>query len=215
MLPVTLSIAAAYLVGSFPSGYWMVRWRGGADVRLLGSGSSGATNVLRVSGAFAAVPVLLLDIGKGALAVVIGGLLEVPVWALGATAAAAVIGHVWPLWLHFRGGKGVATAAGAFLLLSPMGVAMAAVAFLLVAGVTRIVSLGSVAAAGVLPLALALDGSVDPTLIAWAMLVAGLVVGCHHENLSRLRRGSEARLGKRPDSGDDRDGGEGDSGLGN
>ncbi len=189
-----IAVAFAYVLGGLPSSYWMVRWRQGSDVRLVGSGNPGATNVLRVAGVSAAVPVLVVDVGKGVLAIVAARWLGLGETQLGAVGAAAVVGHIFPVWLRFKGGKGVATAGGVFVALAPIAFGVAALAFLVVVVATRIVSLASLAAAVALPIVLWRLGAADPALIAWSVLIAGIVAARHHENIGRLRRGTEPRL---------------------
>jgi glycerol-3-phosphate acyltransferase PlsY len=191
-----IAVVAAYLIGSIPFALLLAR-RHGIDVRRVGSGNLGATNVLRTVGARAAIVTLLLDAGKGTMAVVVAQQLAdgtvVPV--LGALAA--IVGHVWPVWLGFRGGKGVATAAGAFALLAPVALSVAALAFGLTVWLTRFVSLGSIVAA------LALVGVLLVTrspliLTAGATIAALVIIAGHRDNMARLMKGTEHRLGQRP-----------------
>src|ERR671939_2055471 len=155
MRPV-LVLLAAYLLGSIPFGYLIVRARTGADVRATGSGGTGATNVSRRAGKLAGVVTLLLDAAKGALAVLLARWLATDDfgvnWWVAAAAVLAVFGHCFPVWLGFRGGKGVATGVGVFLSLYPLAVACAGVIFILVVVLTRYVSLGSILATATLPL---------------------------------------------------------------
>lgn len=185
-------MVVSYGVGSLPFGLWLVRAQG-IDLRASGSGNIGATNVWRVAGRAIALLVLVLDAGKGALAVLLAGaVLDEPA-ASAACAVAVVAGHVWPIWAGFRGGKGVAAAAGAFALIAPMAVVWCVVVFGSVVAMTRYVSVGSMAAAGVLPLATLLaDGGWSATLASCA--VAALVVWCHRANIGRLRTGTEPRV---------------------
>src|SRR5437868_4975614 len=154
MRPV-LVLVAAYLLGSIPFGYLIVRGVEGADVRESGSGGTGATNVSRRAGKLAGVVTLLLDATKGALAVVLARSFVTDDfginWWVAAAAFIAVFGHCFPVWLNFRGGKGVATGIGVFLSLSPLAVACAAVVFILVVAATRYVSLSSTLATAALP----------------------------------------------------------------
>jgi glycerol-3-phosphate acyltransferase PlsY len=144
------------LLGSIPFGYLIVRAKEGADVRESGSGGTGATNVSRRAGKLAGVVTLLLDAAKGALAVWMARWLSTPDWGINwlvaAAAIIAVLGHCFPVWLGFRGGKGVATGVGVFLSLSPQALALSALVFLLVFATTRYVSLGSITAATAFPL---------------------------------------------------------------
>ena len=195
-------VALAYLLGSIPFGYLLVRLRGGGDVRETGSGGTGATNVTRRAGKSVGVLTLLLDALKGVAAVlvaraVLGGGAE---WWVCAAAVAAVLGHVFPVWLRFRGGKGVATGLGVFLVLAPLATACALVAFVVVVWLWRYVSLGSMAAAVFLPLAVwalsALgisDRAAAPVLVV-AALGAALIIFMHRANIGRLLRGEESKL---------------------
>src|SRR5436305_2853103 len=155
MRPVLILIAA-YLLGSIPFGYLIVRAKEGADVRESGSGGTGATNVARRAGKLAGVVTLLLDAAKGALAGLLARWLLTDDfginWWVAAAAVLAVCGHCFPVWLGFRGGKGVATGVGVFLSLNPLAVACAAVIFILAVVSTRYISLGSVLAAAAFPL---------------------------------------------------------------
>jgi len=193
-----LIVLVAYGLGAIPFAFLVPRYLSGVDVRRLGSQNVGTANVLRVTRARTALLVLLLDIGKGALAV------SGATWA-GATAegriaagVAAVLGHVYPVWLGFRGGKGVATAFGAFLVLAPLTAVVAAAVFAGVVWRTRYVSAGSLGAATVLVVGSAVTERWPPgTLTLAAAVVAVLLVWRHRGNIRRLRRGLERRLGQR------------------
>jgi len=189
-------IAVAYLIGSLPFSFLVARAFGVRDVRQVGSGNVGATNVLRSAGKVAGALALVLDVGKGAAAAALTGRLAPGEAALPAVAAvAAVVGHMFPVWLRFRGGKGVATGLGAFAPLAPVASLGAVVVFVLAALATRFVSLGSVAGGAALgAIALALRGP-DPVAIA-AVLTAALVVFRHHANLRRIFGGTERRMGQ-------------------
>jgi glycerol-3-phosphate acyltransferase PlsY len=194
-------VALAYLLGSIPFGYLLVRLRGGGDVRETGSGGTGATNVTRRAGKGAGVLTLLLDALKGMAAVLVaravlgaGG-----EWWVCAAAVAAVLGHVFPVWLRFRGGKGVATGLGVFLVLAPLATLCALVVFVAVVRLWRFVSLGSIAAAAVLPLAVwglsavgVSDRAAVPVL-AVAVTGAALIIFMHRANIGRLFRGEESK----------------------
>ena len=192
MTDALIAIAVGYLLGSLPFGYWAGRLRG-IDLRLTGSGNTGATNVMRVLGLKIGLPVMALDIGKGAAAVVIARALSsddiVPVLA----AAAAVTGHMYPLFLGFRGGKGVATGAGTMLALVPwIGVA-AFILWLTVSLATRYVSIGSVVTAVAYPAATIASG--QPWAVCIYTVGAGAwVIWRHRANIARLRAGTEHRL---------------------
>jgi glycerol-3-phosphate acyltransferase PlsY len=190
-----LAIVAAYLMGSIPFAQLLSRRRG-VDLRRVGSGNVGATNVLRTIGVRAALLAMLLDAVKGTVAVLIAQRLTPGVAAPVAAGLASVIGHVYPVWLRFRGGKGVATAAGAFAVLIPVALGVAAAVFVLVVGVTRFISVGSMAAA--LTLAAWALASDAPTGIGIGAAIAALVViHGHRANLVRLVAGTERRIGQR------------------
>ncbi len=188
-------VAVAYLIGSIPFSFLVARAFGVHDVRRVGSGNVGATNVLRSAGRTAGALALVLDVGKGAAASALAGQLAAGEAALPAAAAvAAVVGHMFPVWLRFQGGKGVATGLGAFAPLAPAAALGAIVAFAVVALATRFVSLGSVAGGLVLAgIALGLRGP-DPVAAA-AALSAALVVFRHRSNLRRILGGTERRMG--------------------
>ena len=209
-----LVIIIAYLLGSIPFGYLIVRASKGADIRETGSGGTGATNVLRRAGKLAGVITLVLDAIKGAAAVLIAlwafGLLlneqgrgsptQNIYWGVSAAAVATIVGHVFPVWLRFRGGKGVATGVGVFLVLAPIVVALTGVIFILVVVSTRYVSLGSVLAAAAIPfLVLAQDEYIRPhshllPIMAAAGASALLIIFAHRENIGRLMAGTESKF---------------------
>ena len=203
MRPV-LVLIIAYLLGSIPFGYLLVRLLQGSDVRETGSGGTGATNVSRRAGKLAGVVTLVLDALKGALAVVLARLLLTADfginWWVAAAVVLAIAGHCFPLWLGFRGGKGVATGVGAFLALSPLAVACAGVVFILIVWATRYVSLGSITAAAVLPLSIwILSGALLPTdsfapLLAAALAGAAIIIFMHRANINRLLSGTENKF---------------------
>jgi glycerol-3-phosphate acyltransferase PlsY len=203
MLHVLL-VLLAYLLGSIPFGYLIVRVRGGGDVRESGSGGTGATNVTRRAGRAAGAMTLLLDALKGVLAVVLarwmlGSDAGVNWWVV-ATALAAVAGHIFPVWLGFKGGKGVATGLGVFLGLAPLAVLCALPVFVFVVWATRYVSLGSMTAAAVLPVCVWLlgvpgDARANPApLMTAAIAGAALIIFMHRANIGRLLRGEESKL---------------------
>src|SRR2546421_12270418 len=203
MRPILILIAA-YLLGSIPFGYLIVRGVEGADVRESGSGGTGATNVSRRAGKLAGVVTLLLDATKGALAVLLARWLltnEFGInWWVTAAAFIAVVGHCFPVWLNFRGGKGVATGIGVFLSLSPLAVACAAVVFILVVAATRYVSLGSILATAAFPLFVwLLSVYVRPTInlapvMTAAVATGALIILMHHANIVRLMKGTESKF---------------------
>lgn len=188
-------ILAAYLIGSIPFALILAR-RWGADLRLVGSGNLGAANVMRASGVSAGLLVAALDAGKGAasvwMAMRIGDGSGLPA----AAGLAAIVGHIYPIWIRFRGGKGVATACGVFSMLTPAAVPPALALFAAIVWLTKYISLGSVVAAVVLaPIAYAL-GSPAPALIA-ASAAAAIIVFRHRSNLLRIWSGTERRVGAR------------------
>ncbi len=193
---IWLLVGASYLAGAVPFAHLVARGLGGLDVRSAGSRNVGATNVLRVAGLPLAGLVLALDAGKGAAAVLAARAVGVDEGGQAAVAAAAVAGHVWPVWLRFRGGKGVAVAGGAFAVLAPLATGMAVAVFVTVVSISRYVSFGSLAAAVALPL-LALAAGASSVTVATAAGVAGLILARHRANLDRLRTGTEWRLALR------------------
>jgi glycerol-3-phosphate acyltransferase PlsY len=192
-------LLAAYLIGSIPFSYAVAKLRG-VDVRRVGSGNVGATNVMRSAGLAAGLIAFALDAGKGAGAAVLAHALAVEhvpelVSVLPAAAAAlAVLGHVFPVWLGFRGGKGVATGAGAFVPLAPLATGLAMATFALVLAAGRYVSVASIAGATTLA-ALAFVTQANPAVSWAAAFCAALIVVKHRENIERLRRGQERRIG--------------------
>lgn len=201
-----LSLIIAYLLGSIPFGYLIVKLKGGGDIRQVGSGGTGATNVMRKAGKAAALVTLVLDVAKGLLAVMVArGLTgsswaETP-WVVGAAAVIAIAGHIFPLWLGFRAGKGVATGVGVFLAISPLSVLCTLVVFALIVLKTRYVSLGSVVATSLTPLWVLLwEGLVWPDayltqIVTSALAAALLIVARHTSNIRRLIAGTENKLG--------------------
>lgn len=191
MMPI-LALAVAYLVGGIPFGYLLVRLKTGQDVRSLGSGNIGATNVLRTTGRSVAIATLLLDIAKGFFAVWLAALLtgHSDLW-MSAAALAVMAGHSYPPFLKFRGGKAVASFIGAFLCLTPVPLAATLAIFVPVVAVTRQISMGSIVAAGSLPLAVWLIlHPTAPVLIA-SLLAAAFIVYRHSSNIERIRAGTE------------------------
>ena len=206
MLKLILIAALSYLLGSIPFGYLLVRVFRGEDVRQSGSGNIGATNVSRSSPALGALT-LVLDALKGTAAVGLAyGLSDVsadnakPFQILAVAAFFAVLGHVFPVWLKFRGGKGVATGLGSFFVIGPNAVLVAAGIFVLVVAVFRYVSLGSILAVASFPLLFAYrmpahgNASVALAIMATTCL---LIILRHHENIRRLLAGTENRLGRK------------------
>ncbi|MCL4783504.1 MAG: glycerol-3-phosphate 1-O-acyltransferase PlsY [Bryobacterales bacterium] len=192
-----LSLPIAYLLGSIPFGFLLVRWKTGTDVRTKGSGNIGATNVLRTTGKALGILTLLLDVLKGAAAVAIAQWLSAgnPLWCALA-ALAVLLGHMFPVWLRFRGGKAVASMLGAYLVLTPLAMLATILIFALMLWKTRYVSLSSIVSAAVFPLgAWLLYHNGLYTLVA--ALCAALIIYKHKSNMARLRAGTENRLGSR------------------
>ena len=198
MYAYLITAAASYLLGSIPFGYLLVRIFKGEDVRTSGSGNIGATNVARRSPALG-IATLVLDAAKGLAAVLVARVLfGGPHQQLIMTTAAlyAVLGHLFPVWLKFRGGKGVATSLGAFILLTPKSILCMVGLFLLVAVAFRYVSLGSVAVAAAFPLlAWALHEYRDSRQLVLIALVSAFVIWRHRQNIGRLAAGTESRIG--------------------
>jgi glycerol-3-phosphate acyltransferase PlsY len=201
------TLLAGYLLGSIPAGWLAGRWLAGVDLRQEGSGSTGATNVLRVVGKGPALVVFLIDVLKGTAAVLLARALLEPQgggsasdgWVV-AAGLAALAGHIWPVWLGWKGGKAVATGLGMLLGLAwPVGLACFGI-FLTCLSLSRIVSLSSVVAALALPLLMLGwfgSGGIRPAYLALAVLTTVLVVWRHRANLTRLLEGSEPRLGEK------------------
>lgn len=195
-------VAGSYLVGSLSFSLAVVWLLQRADVRKLGSGNAGATNVLRAAGRWPALLVLLLDIAKGILPVRAARALGAPGEIVAAAAFAVVLGHVYPLFFGFRGGKGVATAFGALVALLPLAACSAVVLFVSTVMATRYVSLGSMVAAASLPVLAILFArlgwapGVSSSTLALTCACTGLVILRHSANLKRLLDGSERRLGE-------------------
>jgi len=190
-----LAVLAAYLMGSIPFAQ-LLSTRRGIDLRRVGSGNVGASNVLRTLGVRPAVLAMMLDAVKGTVAVLIAQRLTNGVAAPVAAGLASMIGHVYPVWLRFRGGKGVATAAGAFAVLTPVAAVVAVGAFLLTVALTRFISVGSMVAA--LTLAAWAIASDAPRIVeVGAAIGAALVLIGHRANLLRLVAGTERRVGQR------------------
>ena len=190
-----LAVVVAYLMGSIPFAQ-LLSQRRGVDLRRVGSGNVGATNVLRTLGVRTAVLAMVLDAVKGTVAVLVAQRLTSGVTPPVAAGLASMIGHVYPVWLRFRGGKGVATAAGAFAVLTPAAMAIAAGVFLLVVSLTRFISVGSMVAALTLA-GWAIVSGAPPVVGIGASIAAAMVLVGHRANLSRLVAGTERRIGQR------------------
>ena len=193
--PLTaVALAIAYLIGSIPFSYLVAR-RKGIDVRTVGSGNVGATNVMRSAGRAAGLAAFALDFLKGSLATWLALRLAGPTIAAVA-AVIAVLGHMYPAWLSFKGGKGVATGAGAFLPILPVAAVIGLLTFGVVAWLTRYASVGSIAGTTALPVVAWLMRAPAASTIA-AAIAAALIVWKHRENIRRIAAGSERRMGAR------------------
>jgi glycerol-3-phosphate acyltransferase PlsY len=192
MRPEYLIPLLAYLLGSIPFGYILVRSKEGKDIRSFGSGNIGATNVFRrhrLSG----ILTLLLDGGKGYLAVILAGWLGGGAEWQAVAALFAIAGHIFTVWLRFKGGKGVATGCGAYLALSPIAVLATLGLFVLVLATTRYISAASIVATGCFPPWAYFFG--EPAgVVLWAVLGAALIIAKHHRNIRRLLSGTEDKF---------------------
>jgi glycerol-3-phosphate acyltransferase PlsY len=189
-----LPILVGYGVGSLPLGYLVASRAKGIDLRRVGSGNVGAANVYRNAGLVTAIIVVLVDVAKGASSVFFAARLTTGMADPVAVGVAAIVGHIYPVWLRFHGGKGVATACGVFWMLAPLATALSASLFVIAVWLTRYVSLGSIAATVALPpLAWMTDKS--PPVVIGALVSAAFIVQRHRANLARLHGGTEPRLG--------------------
>ena len=190
-----LAIVIAYLLGSIPFGYIIVRLKTGSDIRAAGSGNIGATNVLRTSGRAAGILTLVLDCLKGYAAVWVASRMtgNDAIWT-SLSAVAVLLGHAYPVFLSFKGGKAVASTVGAFLFLTPSAIAAVTLVFVAAVLLTRHVSLGSILGAGLFPVAVWMIAH-PPFPVIWASLFAGIfIVYRHRDNIHRLREGTERVL---------------------
>jgi glycerol-3-phosphate acyltransferase PlsY len=198
-----VALAAGYLLGAIPIGLLVGRMVGNVDLRDLGSRRTGATNATRTLGMRWGALVLLLDVGKGAAAVLLARLLfrgDAVEWVAAAAGLAAVIGHNWSVFIGFRGGRGVATTGGGLLVLAPLALAAVLPLMLLIVGLTRYVSVASLAGAAGAMLATALlawSGAGSWPAFGYALLAGSVVIASHRDNIARLRAGTERRLGER------------------
>jgi glycerol-3-phosphate acyltransferase PlsY len=199
-----VSLIVAYLLGSIPFGYLIVKLTSGADIRETGSGGTGATNVSRKAGKAGGVATLALDALKGAAAVLVARWLsgeEGTSWVVAAAAALAVVGHCFPVWLKFKGGKGVATGLGVFLAIAPWAALAALAVFIVVVWRTRYISLGSIVAAAFLPLWVFLTHTWIEPVVDFAPImtalcaVSAVIIFKHSENIKRLMAGAENKFG--------------------
>ena len=187
-----LAVVIAFVVGGIPFGYLLVRLKTGRDVRSMGSGNIGATNVLRTTGRAIAIITLLLDIGKGFLAVWLAARLSAdsPLW-MSAAALAVILGHAYPIFLKFHGGKAVASFIGAFLYLAPVAMLSILLIFVMVVAATRHISLGSIIAAGTFPLAVWIIQHPPEPILITALMAGAFIVYRHRANIERIRAGNE------------------------
>ena len=191
MTPIIV-LVAAYLIGAIPFGYVLVRLRSGKDVREMGSGNIGATNVMRTTGRALGIVTLLLDIAKGVFAVWLTDYaMHGSMFWMTMAALAVMAGHAFPVFLKFKGGKAVASFVGAFLYLTPVPLLATLVLFILTVAVSRYVSLGSVVAAGLFPLAVWLIEHPPYYVVAAALIAGGFIVYMHRGNIERIRAGNE------------------------
>ncbi|MDH3224123.1 MAG: glycerol-3-phosphate 1-O-acyltransferase PlsY [Gemmatimonadota bacterium] len=199
MLPSLGFLLAAYLLGSTPTSFWVGKGLYGVDLRDHGSGNLGATNTFRVLGWKAALPVFLVDVLKGWIPAWwfprLAGEAD-PLWAVG-FGAAAILGHVFSVWVGFRGGKGVATSAGVLAALAPVSVAAGFAVWILTIGLTRMVSAGSMAAAVAAPVAAAFTPGVPRAVAAFLGALGLFIIWAHRSNVRRILSGTEPRIGRR------------------
>lgn len=195
MIPELFLVLTAYLLGSLPTALLVVRMMTGKDVRRTGSGNVGGTNALRAAGWKAGIAVTLVDIGKGALSV---GLMK---WYnpesgwMAAAMLAVVVGHCYPMWLKFRGGKGVAAGFGAFLIIAPTSALAALVVWVLVLAISRWVSLASMVASATFPVALKVIDEPDLITLVSVSAAAVLIIIRHSSNIRNMLAGKEVRVG--------------------
>src|SRR6185369_5532998 len=183
----------AYLLGAIPFGYLLVKLKTGADVRTAGSGNIGATNVMRTTGRGAGILTLILDIAKGYAAVWIAGrLTESGVLWMSVAAVTVMLGHAYPVFLGFKGGKAVASVVGAFLCLTPWALAVEIFIFVVIVVSTRHISMGSIVAAATLPFALFMVARAPVAAVVAALIAGAFVIYRHSSNITRLRLGTES-----------------------
>jgi glycerol-3-phosphate acyltransferase PlsY len=191
-----LLIAVGYGLGSIPTGLLIARWQAGVDIRQHGSGNIGMTNVLRAVGKGAAVLTLAGDLAKGLMPVLLARVWLISSWTIGLVALAAIVGHMYPLFAGFHGGKGVATSLGAFITLLPGPLLIACVVFAACVAFRRQVSLGSLMAAASLPMAALFLGA-PSAYVVYTVMAAALIWYRHSENIQRLLAGTEPTIGHR------------------
>lgn len=191
-----VGVVLAYLIGSVPFALIIAKRWGAPDLRRTGSGNLGAANVLRTSGVTAGVLVALLDVGKGAAGVLLASRLDGSTATPAVAGFAAIVGHVYPVWLRFRGGKGVATACGVFAALAPVAMPIALAVFVVSAWISKYISVGSVLASAALPPIAYAIGAPLP-IVGAAAAAAILIVFRHRSNIARVWLGTERRIGVR------------------
>ena len=197
MTPTTLIVLiAGYLLGSIPFAYLLARRHRGIDLRMTGSGNVGAANLLRATTKKIGVSAMALDVTKGIASVLVARQMDPGGTGPAVAGIAAVLGHIYPVWLGFRGGKGVATTCGVFTILAPQATALATLVFLVLVWWTRYISIGSVAGSLLLAPLAYLTGASEVTVIA-AVIVAAIVVHRHRSNVRRVFAGVERRIGQR------------------
>ncbi|HEY6803945.1 MAG TPA: glycerol-3-phosphate 1-O-acyltransferase PlsY [Pyrinomonadaceae bacterium] len=198
-MSILISILVSYLLGSIPFGYLIVTVTTGNDIRETGSGGTGATNVSRRAGKSAGILTLVLDALKGAFAILMAERLMLDVdhaaWWIGLAGVTAMIGHIFPCWLKFRGGKGVATGVGVFLMIAPYAILLSGLIFIIAVWTTRYVSLGSILAALSIPV-IVLIWPERPLWSTFATALAGalLIIYAHRGNIGRLVSGTESKF---------------------
>lgn len=197
-LLICILLVAGYLLGSIPSAVWIGKWFYGTDVRQHGSHNAGATNTLRVLGRRAALPVFIIDAAKGYGAVMLSHFTTLEGDAffflkIGLTAA-AILGHIFPIFASFKGGKGVATMAGCLLAIAPMPMLLALVTFIIILAITHYVSMGSMVGGVLFPVYILIaNGSGAFYQIIFGVLVAVVLLITHRKNIKRLREGTESK----------------------
>ena len=192
-------LSLSYIVGSVPWGYMLLQWRRGVDIRDYGSGSIGMTNVLRTGGGKSAAAVLLLDFGKGVLAVLLARQIIDSTAGEVAAGLAVLVGHNWPVFLGFRGGRGIATGLGSLVMMAPIAAAIGLSAFLPITLVSRYLSLGSVLGVAITCIAivgLGLAGIYSSGYSVYAVFTMSIIIWQHRANIRRIRNGTERRLGQ-------------------
>lgn len=204
MLELGVKFLISYFIGSLMGAMIVGKLRGGVDIRKMGSGNAGGTNALRTQGLLFAVFVVVIDVGKGAIGAGVVPGLEIPFvpedpevsrsWLSMCCAAAAVIGHVWPIYHGFRGGKGAATLIGTLIVLGPVLVVVALAVWLFVVVLSGYVGLASMSATVALPTWLAITRlPEDQPLFIYCLFMAGFIIYCHRSNIQRMRDGIESR----------------------